>query len=408
MKKIRRPTPSALDTERNRRAHESLQSLSQDMGSQPVPLEVLMNKVDYATEAEVVDVFAPKWAKLKVGGFILRNSCFYPTAATWRRSVIYHLLIHHGGSVLKSEVATACAIDETSKEIYNVIYGLEDVEVDGSFIRRVQYAGRKLKSRCGDDKSKKQAIGQSAKRLILGDVSEPPLAIAAKLGCLWSKPEHVIVIDAGSTNIEVALAISSVKLPMNNLSILTALTNAEHIKDALAHPTILVGGETRGKTKSIVGSLAEASFKAMGIRPDMAIIAATELNHMGEFSSSDVRESRLKAMMLGPRLFSSIRALVVDSTKILSMKGLPWPFATFDTIDLIVTDSGVSTLASALKAIKPSRLAELKLNPDLIEKHFHAFWKLVANHSKPVLIGRDFYLKPEEPFSDQMKENYSI
>jgi DeoR/GlpR family transcriptional regulator of sugar metabolism len=328
----------------------------------------------------------------------------FPASQNWREKVLLELIQAHGGRVEVDTARNALGMEELKSSAFNnVITRSSTLRIVDSHLVPADHVTRKKKLRTTTDLRKKKAIAQAIMSLLLGQVKDIPTSLSSKLTPLWQKkPERLLALDGGTTNDEVAAKLADLPRSFSHLSI---LTNSPDVADIVSqrksirptqHTVIQIGGKLRHESEAYVGALAQSSVDAMNLRPDVAIVAATEMNSDGEFGSSDEDESRIKARMLGRQLTSSLRGVDLDSSKILRMRGIAWLFASFADIDFIVTDEDIidSSWAVARNENKPE---VDRMNADSIMRNFRRFWELVGNHQLPVLAGDRFYLGPVRP-----------
>jgi DeoR family fructose operon transcriptional repressor len=157
-------------------------------------------------------------------------------------------------------------------------------------------------------------------------------AIAAAAVKLLPPPDSVVVIDAGSTTARFAAA-----LPRDHR--LTVITHAVSVAGRLAGlPQIelhLLPGKVRPTTHAAVGS---DTVAALGeLRADVAFIATNGITVGHGLTTPDSDEAATKRAMVA----CARRTIVLaDSTKFGVETAVR--FATLDSIDVIVTDSGIA------------------------------------------------------------------
>lgn len=204
-----------------------------------------------------------------------------------------------------------------------------------------------LETRRNRNVAKKKAIAVAVAKLVSGDLAlqtrhETPNRLQEKLNSISRQSSRLIALDAGSTCEQVCKAICELKTPARNLKSISFVTNSLSISNLIhlsssKHRLFLIGGKVRGGTDVICGTLAERSFESMGVFPDIAIVGVTSTNQLSVFTCSHEDEAAMKRQILGK---SNIRAVVVDSTKLLdSSRAASWEFATiYHDIDLVFTN----------------------------------------------------------------------
>lgn len=171
--------------------------------------------------------------------------------------------------------------------------------------------------------------------------------VKAKLRRIWGRTELVIAIDGGRTNHAVVKELVKERLPSGSVRMVTYITNYKLVEQAVfdrresnLHDPVLIGGRMREHSKTYVGRFAEACWHAYNITPDIAFVATSTVSDSGQFGTSDFEESRFKSLMLGGAR-TTLRCITSDSTKIQSLKGGGWTFASLEDIDVVVTDHDV-------------------------------------------------------------------
>lgn len=269
-----------------------------------------------------------------------------PTNAELRCLVIHKYLTTHNGAHI-SEVLQILGMD--SKQANRTLRNLEKKS-------HLYYPFRIDRSRLyvdvhGVDATKTESIGRSAQLLLFGHETLKPAVkqrcserVWRKLTRLWERQEIILTIDGGQTNTKVACELVKVRIPQRHITTITYVTNYPGIVDVITtnqgvhlHDAVLVGGRLRPKSGTFVGRYAEACLNALNVRPDIAFVATSTVGETGEFCCSDFEESRFKAMMLG-QPDTTLRCITADSTKIMAKQSSGWAFASFDSIDVVLTD----------------------------------------------------------------------
>jgi DeoR family transcriptional regulator, aga operon transcriptional repressor len=144
-------------------------------------------------------------------------------------------------------------------------------------------------------------------------------------------PGMRIVIDTGTTTLEVARALAGVE----RLQILTsslAVASALH-----AHPhmdVVLLGGSVHNNSPDLSGSLTEDNLRKF--RVDLAILGADALDERGLYTT-DLGIARVSEAMID---VAEDTVLVADSRKFRRNSFVK--FADWDTIDHVIVDDGVA------------------------------------------------------------------
>jgi DeoR family transcriptional regulator, aga operon transcriptional repressor len=140
-----------------------------------------------------------------------------------------------------------------------------------------------------------------------------------------------IILDSGTTTLEITKNLST-------LSELTVITNALNIADQLAdHPKVNVivpGGFLRKNSLSLIGSIAEESFKTYFC--DKLFLAVDGLSVVYGLSTPNVEEAHLNGVMIS---ISKQVIVVADSSKFLKRS---FAFmAPITAVDILITDDGI-------------------------------------------------------------------
>lgn len=172
------------------------------------------------------------------------------------------------------------------------------------------------------NRPQKQAIARAAARLV--------------------EPGATIIFDAGTTTLELARAIRSVR----NLTVVT--TSLSIALELAERATVLViGGTLKERTMALIGPMAERSIEQMHV--DMAFIGANGVSASAGVTTPTWEEASVKAGMIAT---ATIAVLVADGSKVGA--------ATFarvvglDAIDLFITDD--SAPASELQKLRAAGL----------------------------------------------------
>ena len=158
--------------------------------------------------------------------------------------------------------------------------------------------------------------GNDAKRAIAAATSE------------LIRDGEAIVLDSGTTALEVAKVLASRRLTVMPLSLHSALVLGASPSIRLLIP----GGETRFGELAMVGPLAEASIA--GLRFDTAILSCCGLSAEGVITAHDLRDAAVKRAMVK----SATRVmLVADSSKF--ARTAMAVVADSSAIDVLITDA---------------------------------------------------------------------
>lgn len=113
-----------------------------------------------------------------------------------------------------------------------------------------------------------------------------------KKAASYVQPGEIIYIDAGTTTLQVAR-----HLPHD--ASITVVTNALNIASELIEkqiPTMMIGGNVREATASVVGPLAIEAIRQMAF--DRIFLGTTGINLMQGFCNSNFYEAELKRMVI--------------------------------------------------------------------------------------------------------------
>lgn len=168
----------------------------------------------------------------------------------------------------------------------------------------------------------KKAIGRAAANLI--------------------KEGDTIIIDSGTTALQVACNLHKFR----NLTIITnALNVAQEVLAYKRFNVILLGGNIRNASESVVGALAESNLKMFYC--DKLFMGVDSFSVENGLSTPNVEEANINQLMISR---SKEVIAVFDSSKV-NKRALAF-IATIDKIDKIVTDDGMDKATrSHLKAM---------------------------------------------------------
>ena len=163
------------------------------------------------------------------------------------------------------------------------------------------------------------------------------------------KPGMAIVLDTGTTTLEVAKAIQhmeGIKVLTSSLAIASILHTRENIE------LVLLGGNVRKNSPDLSGPLTEENLRQF--RAALAILGADAADRRGAYAS-DLSVARVsKAMMAS----ADHTALVVDSRKFSRSSFVK--FADWKSFHYVVTDRGITKTDKrwCKKAVKDFRCVE--------------------------------------------------
>ncbi|HEY3376134.1 MAG TPA: DeoR/GlpR family DNA-binding transcription regulator [Armatimonadota bacterium] len=162
------------------------------------------------------------------------------------------------------------------------------------------------------------------------DRSVEKLAIAKDVAAVV-QPGMTIVLDTGTTTLEVARAIAGIP----RLRVLTsslAIASALHAYDNI--DLVLLGGSVRHHSPDLSGPLTEENLKQF--QTELAILGADAVSHEGLYTS-DMSIARISQAMMA---CAREQWLVVDSSKFTRRSFVK--FADWSAITHLVTDAGVT------------------------------------------------------------------
>ncbi len=149
------------------------------------------------------------------------------------------------------------------------------------------------------------------------------------------KPNDCIVIDSGTTTLELARFIGESTLP------LMVITNATTIASTLTlNPQIefyVLGGRVRLNTQSTVGSLAIDMLKRFNVTK--AFVGVNGITVENGLTTPDLEEAEIKKTMLS---IAEERIILTDSTKF--QKVARCQIAPLSMVDTIITDNNLSQM----------------------------------------------------------------
>ena len=180
----------------------------------------------------------------------------------------------------------------------------------------------------------KQAIGRAAADLI--------------------EDGDIIIIDSGTTALQVACSLHKFK----NLTVLTnALNVAQEVLSYKRFNVILLGGNIRSSSESVVGALAESNLKMFYC--DKLFLGVDSFSVENGISTPSVEEANINQIMISR---SRKVIAVFDSSKV-NKRSLAF-ITDLSKIDAVVTDDGLDkSIRSQLKAMD---LEVITVKPDLL------------------------------------------
>lgn len=151
----------------------------------------------------------------------------------------------------------------------------------------------------------------------------------------------VVGIGSGTTTLELAKALASGE----GASVLTVVTNAPAVADVLEpaeHVTVILIGGSRTISGALVGPIATSGIRQLNL--DVLLIGCHGIDPDRGATAPNLLEAETNRTFMAQ---STTTVVLADATK-WGVAGLA-TFATFDEIDVLVTDDGLaSTHAAAL------------------------------------------------------------
>lgn len=160
-------------------------------------------------------------------------------------------------------------------------------------------------------------------------------AIANRAAELVEESDRIF-LDSGTTVLKLAEALA-LKIQTGALKNIVVLTNSVTHLETIARccKVILIGGEIRVERLDVCGSLAEKNLALFHV--SKAFFGADAVSLSGAFMTTDERTSKMNEIVVER---SDKAFVLVDSSKF--NKSSFVRYATFDQIDAIYTDNGIS------------------------------------------------------------------
>ncbi len=144
----------------------------------------------------------------------------------------------------------------------------------------------------------------------------------------------MVILDSGTTTLEVARNLDS---SLGNVTIISnALNIANHLVSNTNINLIIPGGILRKNSLSLIGPLAEKSFKNFYV--DKVFLGVDGFDSSQGISTPNIEEAYLNQIMIE---VAREVIVVADSSKFMR-KSLAF-ICNLDRIDTVVTDTGIST-----------------------------------------------------------------
>ena len=154
-----------------------------------------------------------------------------------------------------------------------------------------------------------------------------------KAGAKLIKESDTLIVDSGTTTLEI---VRNIDPALNNVTIITnALNIANQLTSAPNVNLIIPGGVLRKNSLSLIGPLAEKSFRNFFV--DKVFLGVDGFDTMNGISTPNIEEASLNQIMIE---VAREVIVVADSTKFLR-KSLAF-ICKLDRIDTVITDTGIS------------------------------------------------------------------
>lgn len=157
-------------------------------------------------------------------------------------------------------------------------------------------------------------------------------AIARAAAEFLPRTGATVLFDAGTTTARVAALLPADR---DLLVVTNSVPIAARVAATGSVSLQLLGGRVRGLTKAVVGEQAVRTLESM--RVDIAFIGANGISARHGLSTPDPDEAGVKRAMVGCANFIVV---VADSSKIGQEEFIS--FAAIDSVDVLVTDAGIS------------------------------------------------------------------
>jgi DeoR family transcriptional regulator of aga operon len=177
-----------------------------------------------------------------------------------------------------------------------------------------------------------QVVSQDLQSGEMHRLNMPEKAKIGKAAAKLIKDSDTVIIDSGTTTLEVvknlAAALNNVAIISNALNIANQLVSSPNIN------LIIPGGMLRKNSVSLIGPLAEKSFKNFYV--DKLFLGVDGFDTMHGISTTNIEKASLNQIMID---VARVVIVVTDSSKFLR-KSLAF-ICKPDRIDTVITDSGI-------------------------------------------------------------------
>jgi DeoR family transcriptional regulator, aga operon transcriptional repressor len=172
--------------------------------------------------------------------------------------------------------------------------------------------------------------------LQLGEKHKLNMAEKSRIGKAAARlinDSDTVILDSGTTTLEITRNLAS---SLNNVTIITnALNIANQLVSSPNLNLIIPGGVLRKNSLSLIGPLAEKSFKNFFV--DKVFLGVDGFDTMNGISTPNIEEASLNQIMID---VAREVIVVADSSKFLR-KSLAF-ICKLDRIDAVITDSGIT------------------------------------------------------------------
>jgi DeoR family transcriptional regulator, aga operon transcriptional repressor len=185
----------------------------------------------------------------------------------------------------------------------------------------------------GGAMSATQVVSQD---LQLGEKHKLNLAEKVKIGKAAAKlikESDTLIMDSGTTTLEI---IRNIEPSLNNVTVITNALNIANQLVSMPNVNLIIpGGVLRKNSLSLIGPLAEKSFRNFFV--DKVFLGVDGFDTMNGISTPNIEEASLNQIMIE---VAREVIVVADSSKFLR-KSLAF-ICKLDRIDTVITDSGIS------------------------------------------------------------------
>jgi DeoR family transcriptional regulator, aga operon transcriptional repressor len=149
------------------------------------------------------------------------------------------------------------------------------------------------------------------------------------------KDSDTVIIDSGTTTLEI---VKNLKSSLNNITIITNALNIANQLVSSPHVNLIIpGGILRKNSLSLIGPLAEKSFKNFFV--DKVFLGVDGFDTLNGISTPNIEEAYLNQIMID---VAREVIVVADSSKFLR-KSLAF-ICKLDQINTVITDSGITDI----------------------------------------------------------------